>query len=85
MEKQTNKIIVKDQWSEKYLREALWMPFGSLCNLVGQAFQGKGKGIKPKELNDLAHKIFELASEFTEKTYDKIEKVEEEEIELPVK
>ena len=82
MEKQTNKIIAKSQWDEKYLREALWMPFGSLCNLVGQAFQGKG--IKPEELNDLAHKIFELASEFTEKTYSKIEKVEEE-IEIPVK
>ena len=75
MEKQNNKIIVKDRWDEKYLREALWIPFGSLSNLVGQAFQGKG--IDEETLKGLAKTIFELASQFTEETYNKIERVEE--------
>jgi hypothetical protein len=71
-----NKIRVKDQWAEKFLRESLWMPVGSFCNLVGQAYQGKG--ITEEELERLARKIFSLALEFTEEAYNRTEKVEEE-------
>jgi len=70
------KIQVKNQWDEKYLRENWTMPFGSMCNFLGQAFQGRG--IDEKKLEKLARKIFELAFEFTERAYNKIEKIEEE-------
>lgn len=76
------KIQVKDQWAEKYLREALWMPFGSMCNFLGQAFQGKG--IEDADFERLAKKVFELASAFTEQAYEKITRLEEEP-EIPVK
>jgi hypothetical protein len=71
-----NKIIAKTQWDEKFLREALWMPFGSLCNLIGQAYQGKG--IALEELEALARKAFELAMDFSEEAFNRVEKIEEE-------
>jgi len=69
-------IIVQDQWSEKFLREYPFMPFGSLCNLIGQAFQGKG--IDEETLERLARKAFQLAQEFTEEVYSKVKKEEKE-------
>jgi len=78
-----NKIIVKDQWSEKFLREAPWMPFGSLMNSYAQANQQKG--ISLREFEKVARKAFELACEFTEKAYQRIERVKEQEVELPLK
>jgi len=71
------KIIAKDQWEEKFLREALWMPFGSMCNLVGQSFQGKG--ISKEELDKVTRKIFELAMEFTEEAFKRVRRGKEEE------
>ena len=77
------KITIKTQWDEKYLREALWMPFGSMCNLVGQSYQGKE--IDTAKLEELATKIFGLALQFTKETYERTEKQSEEEPEVPVK
>jgi len=77
-----SKIIAKNQWDEKWLRESLWMPVGSFCNLVGQAYQGKG--ITEEELEKLARKIFSLALEFTEEAFSRVERIEEG-LELPVK
>uniref|UniRef100_A0A7V3N5E1 Uncharacterized protein n=1 Tax=candidate division CPR3 bacterium TaxID=2268181 RepID=A0A7V3N5E1_UNCC3 len=79
------KIQVKDQWAERFLREYLWMPVGSFCNLVGQAYQGKGiNGINEEELEKLTRKIFSLALEFTEEAFNRVERTEED-LELPVK
>lgn len=72
MSEETKKIQVPDQWAEKYLRESLWMPFGSLCNLVGQAYQGKG--ITAEELQTLAQAIFVLTMSFTESAYTRTER-----------
>jgi hypothetical protein len=68
----TKKITAPDQWAEKFLREALWMPFGSLCNLIGLAHQGKGIGIQDFEL--FARKAFELSLEFTERAYERVQR-----------
>jgi hypothetical protein len=78
-----NKIIVKDQWDERYLRESLWMPFGSLMNSYAQANQQKG--ISLEEFVKVARKAFELASEFTEEAFKKIEREPKKEVELPLK
>jgi len=75
-------IKAKTQWDEKYLRESLWMPFGSMCNLTGQALAGKD--ITPKVLGELATKIFELSLKFTEEAYKRSEKVAEDEIDIPI-
>jgi len=83
-QKKIKKITTGDTWDIKYLRKALWMPFGSMCNLVGQAYQGKE--INSEELEVLTKKIFELAMEFTEDAYKRIERQEPEEgIEIPIK
>ena len=76
MAQNKNKIKVSDTWAEKFLREQPFMAFGSLCNFLGQAYQGKG--ISEKELEKLARKSFELAMEFAEKAYERIEKIEKE-------
>jgi hypothetical protein len=77
-----NKIKVNTQWDEKFLRETPFMPFGSLCNLIGQAYQGKG--IDEETLEKLARKAFELCLEFTERSYNVVER-EEQEIEVKTK
>jgi len=82
MVEKNSKIIVKDIWSEKFLRESNFMPFGSMCNLIGQAYQSKG--ITIEELEKLSQKAFELAMEFTEKAYNRVSQSKEEK-DLPVK
>ena len=77
------KIKAKNQWDEKFLREALWMPFGSMCNLIGQAYQGKGINIE--ELENLAAKAYELALQFTKEAYERAEKEDEKEPEIPTR
>lgn len=74
MENNNKKIQVHDQWSEKYLREQPFMAFGSLCNLIGQAYQGKE--LTDEKIEELARMAFNLALEFTEISYNKVEKVE---------
>ena len=64
------KIHVTDQWTEKFLRETPFMPFGSLCNLIGQAY--RGKGITELELEALANKAFELSQKFVIQSYEKV-------------
>lgn len=66
------KIIAKTQWDEKYLRENWTMPFGSLCNLVGQACQGKK--LTTKEVEALGRVIFALSMKFTEEAFNRVEK-----------
>jgi len=76
------KIIVKDQWAEKFLRESVFMPFGSMMNAYGQI--NEGKGISLEEFEKISKKIFKLCLEFTEKAYDRVSQ-EETEIDLPTK
>ncbi|MBT9170808.1 MAG: hypothetical protein DDT18_01159 [Actinobacteria bacterium] len=74
------------EWEIRFLREGVFMPFGSLCNLLGQAYQGKG--ITPETLEKLAKKAFEIARELTEDAidYSKEKKVEDSnKIEFPEK
>jgi len=81
---QKNKIIVKDTWDIKYLREEVFMPFGSLCGVIGQLYQRAGKTADEKEIDKWVRWAFNLACEFVEERYNKIEKGEEE-VELPLK
>ena len=77
------KLPAKNQWDEKWLRESLWMPFGSMCNLLAQAYQGKE--VDEKTFETLARKAFELSEEFTEKAYNRIEPKNADEPEIPIK
>ena len=65
------KIQAKNQWDTKYLRESVFMPFGSMCNLIGQAFQGKG--ITDEEFEKLTVKAFDLAMEFVKDAFERVE------------
>ena len=78
------KIIATDQWAEKHLREHWTMPFGSICGIIGEAFQGRK--ISAKELEKLTRKAFDLSMEFTKKAFERIERQEiEKEVEIPIK
>ena len=79
------KIIVYDVWAEKFMRETPFMPFGSMCNLIGQALNGKGEGIDTAQLEELASKAFELAMKFTAEAFESVEKIQEEEAEIKIK
>ena len=79
------KKSVKDHWAEKYLRETPFMPFGSMCNLIGQALNGKEEGIDTARLEELASKAFELAMKFTVEAFESVEKVQEEEVGIEIK
>jgi len=68
------KIQVKDQWSEKYLREQPFMGFGSAMNAFGLINEGKGMPLD--EFLEAMEKIFKKVSEFTEESYQKVEKVD---------
>jgi len=82
MENNNKKIQVHDQWAEKYLREQPFMAFGSLCNFIGQAYQGKE--LPDERIKELARMAFDLALEFTEIAYNKVEKVEDSEPDIKV-
>ena len=58
----------KDAWDIKFLREQPFMAFGSLCNLIGQAY--RGKAITEVGLEELAKQAFRLAQEFTKEAFD---------------
>jgi len=85
MKDKTDKIIVNDQWAEKFLRESVWMPFGSMCNLVGQAYQGQS--MTETVLQNLAETIFTLSMDFTKRAYERVEKAGDNsgEVDIPVK
>jgi len=74
---------MKDNWDVKYLRESVFMPFGSMCNLIGQAYQGKG--ITIEELENLTKKAFVLALTFVSKAYDEAGEQETGKADLPMK
>ena len=76
------KIQIKNQWDEKYLRESVFMPFGSMCNLIGQALHGTG--IKQDEFEELSRKAFDLAMEFTKEAFERTEsKLDKKTVEIP--
>ena len=78
------KILAKNQWDEKYLRESLWMPFGSMMNAFGQINQGRFMDYETFE--NVAKSLFKLCLEFTEQAYNRASQEEkEEEIDLPEK
>lgn len=66
------KVVAKDQWAEKYLRESVWMPFGSLCNLYGQVNQGQA--MSKESLKEVAEIIFGCVMDFTEKAFNRTER-----------
>jgi len=80
-----NKIIAKNQWDEKWLREALWMPFGSLMNSYAQTNQQKG--ITLEEFEKVAKKAFALSMRFTEQAFNRVitSSQTEKELDLPQK
>lgn len=82
MAEKNKKIIVKSDWDEKFLREFPFTPFGSMCQLIGRAIQGKGIDVATFE--KLTRKAFKLSMEFTKEAYERIEK-EESEPEIPTK
>lgn len=75
----------KDQWDIKYGREMHFMPFGSLMNAYGQINQQKGVTIEA--FVEDALKIFVLAVEMADKSYDRSEQEDKvgEQIEFPDK
>lgn len=77
------KIQTKSVWDEKYLRESVWMPFGSMCNLIGQSLAGKD--IDTARLEELATKTFELAINFTKVAFERVEKSGGDEPDIPIK
>lgn len=77
------KIIVSDIWSEKYLREAVWMPFGSMSNIIAQSYNGKE--IEPQKLKELTQEAFDLAMEFTKEAFLRVQRGKTKELELPKK
>jgi len=81
------KIIAKDQWAEKFIRETPFMPFGSMCNLIGQALKGKGEGITIEQFETLTKKAFELSLDFTRQAFEsvKAEKAQDDEPEVKIK
>jgi hypothetical protein len=62
------KTIIKSEWDAKFLREQPFMSFGSMCNLIGQAYHGKG--ISEEELIRLTRTAFKLAQEFVLEAYN---------------
>jgi len=62
-----NKIVTESVWDKKYLRESVFMPFGSMCNLIGQTYQGRE--LKGKKFENLTRKAFSLAIEFTQQAF----------------
>ena len=65
------KIIAKDQWVEKFVREQPFMAFGSMANSYGLANEGKGISIEnfKKDMSEL----FKLAQEFTKQSLNSVE------------
>ena len=60
-----------NQWDVKYLRTQPFMPFGSICNLIGQVYQGRE--ISEKKLKELLELAFRLSVEFTNKAFKNAE------------
>lgn len=71
-----------DQWSQKYLREYPFIPFGSLMNAYCQI--NHGKGISVNEMETIADRLFEKAIELVKRAYEST-LTESEEVDLPVK
>ena len=78
-----NKIKTNDTWEIKFLRENWTMPFGSMCNLLGQSYQGQE--IDTARLEELTSKAFELSLRFTEEAYSRVQKENENKIDVPIK
>ena len=72
---------VKSPWDVKYLREQPFMAFGSMMNAYSTINQGKG--ITFNEFKETSSKIFELAREFTSKSFDGVTK--EDSVDIPIK
>ena len=69
-------IITKDQWDKKWLRDGLWMPFGSMCNIIAQSYQGKE--IKGEDFEKVCDKAFEKALQYTRFVYNRGEEINKE-------
>jgi len=71
MKNKTGKTIINDQrrisvnWTEKFLLEL----FGDMCNLVGQAHQGRK--ISAMEMKGLVEIMFDLAMDFTKRAKER--------------
>ena len=78
MEEKTNniskKIKVKDQWAEKYIKENIWYPFGSLVGGWATIKKGDSKYTLEQYLKD-SKGLFAQAMKnviSTYKIYDKV-------------
>jgi len=74
--------VTPGSFEEKFVREAWTMPFGSMCGIIGQAFQGKG--ISLEDFEKFTKKAFQLSMKFTKDALFRIQK-ESEEVDLPEK
>jgi len=70
-----NKIIkVKDKWAEKYVKDSVWFPFGSLLN--AWAAIKKDTPISLDEFLKDTDKIFDKAVDSTIQAYKIYKKIE---------
>jgi hypothetical protein len=67
------KIIAKNQWDEKFLRETPFMPFGSMMNAFGLI--NEGKGITTDDFLMQVEMIKDKAREITEELYEVSQRV----------
>ena len=74
---------IKDTWDIKYLREQVFMPFGSAMNAYGQTNYATGKSTK-EFLEDIEN-IFQLCQGFVFDSFNKINTDKGNEIEIPLK
>lgn len=79
----STKIKAKNQWDVKYLREQVWMPFGSMCHFMGEALQGQQSALDEDTFERLARKAFELSMEFTKEAYSRTYLASEKDQDLP--
>lgn len=65
------------EWEDRFTREGAYMPFGSICNLIGQAIAGKG--LSNEQLISLTDTAYAQAKKFIKDslTESKVEKGEE--------
>jgi len=73
-----NKIKVKDKWAEKYLKDNVWYPFGSIVNGWAIIKQNSPNYTPEDYLQDL-DKLFNKAMDITLSAYKIYTKLEIEE------
>ena len=79
-----NKVQIKNDWEVKWLREGIFMPFGSMVNAYGQIHQQQATSLRGnkvainKFLEDM-WKIYETSTEMVKKSIENSQPISEEE------